>query len=177
MLQLLDIVFAVFGLIGSNVFIATAQTAVRTTFALTSSHLHRADLPIFFVTLVCFTIVEIARYGTNFFASIGMKDSPIARVLQAVRWNSFIICYPLGASLEGVMHCYAIPTLKQMDPMPYSITMPNKLNFAFNFSYFLTMLPIAMILQFPSNYTYLLAKRRQYYANLKAERDAKAKKD
>ena len=64
-----------------------------------------------------------------------------------------------------------------MDPMPYSIRMPNQLNFAFNFSYFLTVLPIAMILQFPSNYSYLLAKRRQYYANLKAEGDTKAKKE
>jgi hypothetical protein len=108
--------------------------------------LHRADLPLFFVTLVCFTIVEIARYGANFFGTIGMKDSLIARVLQEIRWNSFLICYPLGASLEGIMHWYAVPVLQQMDPMPYSLTMPNKLNFAFNFSYILTLLPICMAL-------------------------------
>ncbi len=77
----MDIVFAISGLVGSNVLIAFLQTSVRTTFALTSSHLHRADLPLFFVTLVCFTIVEIARYGANFFGTIGMKDSFIARVL------------------------------------------------------------------------------------------------
>ena len=172
----MDIVFAVCGLIGSNVGIAFFQTSIRTTFALTSSHLHRADLPLFFVTLVCFTIVEQARYGANFFATIGMKDSPIAKVLQKIRWNAFLVCYPLGASLEGIMHWYAVPVLQSMDPMPYSLTMPNKLNFAFNFSYFLTVLPIFMAMVFSGSYSYLLGKRKQYYANLKAQKDEKKTK-
>ena len=63
-----------------------------------------------------------------------------------------------------------------MDPMPYSLTMPNKLNFAFNFSYFLTVLPIFMMMGFPGSYSYLLGKRKQYYANLNAQKDEKKTK-
>ena len=170
---MLDVVFAVFGLIGSNVFIAFLQNSVRTMFALTSAQLHRADYPVFFLCLVCFTIVEISRYGSSFFNSIGMKDFFLSKMLLKVRWNAFLLCYPIGATLESVMHWEAVPVLQATTPMLYSLTMPNKYNFAFNFSYFLIFLPFAMAYQVPQNYQYLLVKRKQYYDSLKT---ASAKK-
>ena len=158
-----DVVFAVLGLIGSNVFIAFAQTSVRTLFALTSAKYHRADYPVFFLCLMCFTAVEISRYGANFFQTIGMKECRVAKILAEIRWNSFLFCYPLGGFLECVMHLEAVPALQSMDPMPLSLTMPNKVNVAFNFSYILLTLPIGVAIQLPKNYMYLLSKRKQYY--------------
>ena len=48
--------------------------------------------------------------------------------------------------------------------MPYSMSMPNKYNFAFNMAYFLTVLPVGYIIQFPINFGHLLKKRREFYA-------------
>ena len=163
-LQMMDVVFAAFGLIGSNLFIAFGQNSVRTLFALTSARLHKAYYPVFFVTLICFTTGEIARYGVSFFKCINCENSLPAKILAEVRWNAFLVCYPLGASLEMVMHLEAVPVLQSMDPMPYSWTMPNMLNFAFNFSYLLIALPFIALYQFPINYKYLLVKRAQFYA-------------
>ena len=141
---------------------------VRTMFALTSAKIHRADYPVFFLCLVCFTIVEISRYGVGFLQCIGMKESLPAKLLFEVRWNAFLVCYPVGATLESVMHWEAVPVLQGMNPMPYSMTMPNNMNFSFNMSYFLVILPLLMAYQVPQNYKYLLVKRKQYYDNKKA---------
>ena len=44
------------------------------------------------------------------------------------------------------------------------MSMPNKFNFAFNMAYFMTVLPIGYILQFPINFAHLMRKRREWYA-------------
>ena len=124
-LQLLDIVFAIFGIVRSNIIATVTQTSVRTLFAATSASIHVAYYPVFFIALVCFTIVEIARYGANLFKTLDMKDFFLSRWLLGIRYNAFLICYPLGASLEALMHLEAVPVLLASDPMPYSLTMPN----------------------------------------------------
>ena len=130
---------------------------------MTSAQLHIAYYPFFFLCLTCFTIVDISRYGSSFFNSIGMKDFFLSKILLEVRWNAFLVLYPIGATLEALMHWEAVPVLQATTPMPYSLTMPNKYNFAFNFSYLLIFLPFAMAYQVPQNYKYLLLKRTQYY--------------
>lgn len=169
--------FAALGLIGSNVLVAFGQTSVRTLFALTSAKYHIAYYPVFFLCLMCFTIVEIARYGANFFQTIGMKDCKTAKILAEIRWNSFLVCYPLGGSLESVMHLEAVPALRSMNPMPLSITMPNAANFAFNFSYVLLLMPLLVAFGLPKNYMYLLGKRKQYYQQKREEKQPQAKQE
>ena len=81
-----------------------------------------------------------------------------------LRWNLFLVLYPIGAFGDGLAGVLTIPVLKSQDPMPYSVSMPNKLNFGFNASYFFTALPFAYIAQFPINFGHLLRKRREFYA-------------
>jgi hypothetical protein len=76
----------------------------------------------------------------------------------------FLVLYPIGALGDGLAGILTIPVLKEMEPMPYSISMPNKMNFAFNLAYFLTALPFMYMVQFPVNFMHLVHKRREFYA-------------
>ena len=88
----------------------------------------------------------------------------LGRIVGHARWNFFLILYPIGAFCDGLAGCFTIPVMKAMEPMPYSMSMPNKYNFSFNMAYFLTVLPIGYVLQFPVNFSHLLRKRREFYA-------------
>ena len=85
--------------------------------------------------------------------------------------------YPIGAFLDGLAGVLTIPVLKATDPMPYSCSMPNKVNFAFNAAYFFTALPFAYIAQFPINFGHLLRKRREFYAQAILDEAKNTKQD
>ena len=93
-----------------------------------------------------------------------MVNTRFGRVIAHLRWNLFLILYPVGAFGDGLAGVLTIGVLKATDPMPYSISMPNKGNFAFNMAYFFTALPFAYAAQFPINFGHLLRKRREFYA-------------
>ena len=114
--------------------------------------------------LVCFSAGECSRYSYNMINILGLVHTRLGRLIGHLRWNLFLILYPVGALGDGLAGCFTIPVLKATDPMPYSISMPNKYNFAFNMAYFLTVLPLGYILQFPVNFAHLLRKRREFYA-------------
>ena len=95
---------------------------------------------------------------------LGLVRTRIGRLVGHFRWNLFLVLYPVGALGDGMAGCFTIPVFKATDPMPYSISMPNKFNIAFNMAYFLTVLPVGYILQFPINFAHLLKKRREFYA-------------
>ena len=174
--QLLDVIFPMIGFTRGSVVNAFLQTGARSIFGFISLPMHREYLPIVLPILICFSAGEFARYQFNLIHTLGWSKTRLGRISGHMRWNAFLVLYPIGAFLDGLAGVFTIPVMKETEPMPYSISLPNKLNFAFNFAYFLTALPLAYVMQFPVNFGHLLRKRKQFYAELEFE-DAKAKID
>ena len=126
--------------------------------------MHHEYLPVILPVLICFSAGECSRYSYNLVNILGLVRTRIGRLVGHFRWNLFLVLYPVGALGDGMAGCFTIPVFKATDPMPYSILMPNKFNIAFNMAYFLTVLPVGYILQFPINFAHLLKKRREFYA-------------
>ena len=99
--------------------------------------------PIIFIALFCFSIVEIKRYGVSFCKGTGLIDTTIGRVFSNLRWNTFLICYPLGATCDCLAGVFTIKLIEGSDLFYY-------------FRYFLIMLPVAYLAVFPGIFRYLL---------------------
>jgi len=126
--------------------------------------MHHPYIPVTLPVLFCFGLGEWSRYSYNLFQILGLVKTRLGRLVGHARWNLFLVLYPIGALGDGLAGVFTIPVLNETDPMPFSITMPNKYNFAWNMAYALTILPIGYLLQFPINFGHLLKKRREFYA-------------
>ena len=115
------------------------------------------DYPLVTIALFCFAIVESSRYGVSLCKTEGWSESLIGRIFGHLRWNTFLICYPIGATCDCLCAVFSIGVVGKSNPMMYSFSLPNALNFSFNFYYFLHVMPIVYIAIFPGIYKYLLA--------------------
>jgi very-long-chain (3R)-3-hydroxyacyl-CoA dehydratase len=113
--------------------------------------------------VISWSITEIIRY--SFF---GLKEafgySP--SWLLWLRYSTFILLYPTGISSEVGLIYIALPYIKASGK--YSITMPNKLNFAFDY---LASAIIAFLLYVPGSpylYKYMLGQRKRALSKSKA---------
>ena len=112
---------------------------------------------------MCFAIVESGRYGLQLCTLLGMKDTLVGRIFFHLRWNTFIVCYPIGAFSDMMCGVQSINFVGSTSPMIYSVSLPNAWNFSFNFYIFLHCLPILYVVSFPSIYKMLLKKRKENY--------------
>ena len=163
-LQWFDVIFPLLGFTRSVVINAFLQTLARSIFGFITLPMHHPYLPVTLPVLYCFAAGEGTRYLYNLFTILGIQKTMLGRVVGHLRWNLFLILYPIGALGDGLAGCFTVPVLKAMDPMPYSMTMPNKYNFSWNMAYGLTVMPFIYMLQFPINFGHLLRKRREFYA-------------
>lgn len=123
--------------------------------------------PFVFLCLLMFCLVESFRYGFYFLKQQGLDETLIGRGFGLIRYNSFLVCYPLGAIGECMSLYLLAKSLQVKDDIPdtYSIRMPNRFNFAFNVPYFMYLMLPTYAVVFPRIYTYLLKQRRQYLAS------------
>jgi Protein tyrosine phosphatase-like protein, PTPLA len=82
-----------------------------------------------------FSIVESSRYGFYFLKGRNLDSTKIGRLFGLLRYNTFTICYPVGACCDCLVGFYSAKFLSGVDD--YSVRMPNSWNFAFDMSYFL----------------------------------------
>ena len=129
----------------------------RLLFSQITLHICDTKYPIICIALICFSIVETSRYGVSFCKGVDLGDSKIGRVFAHLRWNTFLVCYPLGATCDLLCAVYSIHVVGKSDPIMYSASLPNSWNVAFNFYYFLMILPVAYVAIFPGIFSYLLA--------------------
>ena len=94
----------------------------------------------------------------------------MGRIFGLVRYNSFLVCYPLGALAEAMTIYHLARRLGKEVPDLYSVRMPNKVNFAFHLPYFMYLMLPTYAVVFPKIYTYLLKQRAQY---LRRHKDVK----
>ena len=99
-----------------------------------------------------FAIVESYRYGFYFLKQINLDRTPIGKFFGFLRYNLFLICYPIGAGSEVMALYFAGKMIKKTDSDLYTVKMPNKFNFMWDTVYFMYfMIPIYGVI-FPKIY-------------------------
>ncbi|KAI3438939.1 hypothetical protein D9Q98_001353 [Chlorella vulgaris] len=105
--------------------------------------------------LVAWCCSEVIRYSFFAFKELGMQPY----VLLWLRYTAFLVLYPLGVSSELASVALALPTIRAT--RPWSIEMPNKMNFAFDYYYACWMVVLLYLPGFPQLYFYMVAQRRK----------------
>ena len=121
--------------------------------------------PYIFLALAAFAVGEPVRYFYYLVKSFDLEHHPIGRVLGHLRYNVFIIVYPIGATCDGLASYYS--TENNLRTGIYSYPLPNSLNVGFSYAWFTgNFIPIMYIVMLPLNYKLLLAMRSKYYKTM-----------
>lgn len=115
-----------------------------------------------FICLAMFSLVESFRYGFYAVKTHGFDKLIIGKLFGVLRYNLFLVCYPLGAACE----CLVLYFVARAIGSSLDITMPNKWNFAFATAKFLYAMIPCYGAVFPQIYKYLLKQRREYMSGL-----------
>ena len=120
----------------------------------------------FFVAslVISWSITEIIRY--SFF---GLKEAfgSAPSWLLWLRYSTFLILYPTGISSEVGLIYNALPYMRESGK--YSIRMPNKWNFSFDYYYNAILILGFYVPGSPHLYGYMLGQRKKALARAKAD--------
>jgi very-long-chain (3R)-3-hydroxyacyl-CoA dehydratase len=75
-----------------------------------------------------------------------------------LRYNTFLVLYPLGVTGELVCFCNVWTKIKDVKPenKPFSIFMPNNINIIFDYAFFIKwLIPIIYIVFFPQLFMHM----------------------
>ncbi|CAA2940827.1 very-long-chain (3R)-3-hydroxyacyl-CoA dehydratase PASTICCINO 2A-like [Olea europaea var. sylvestris] len=114
--------------------------------------------------VISWSITEIIRY--SFF---GLKEAfgSAPSWLLWLRYSTFLIMYPTGISSEVGLIYNALPYMKES--LKYSISMPNKWNFSFDYYYLALGVLGIYVPGSPHLYGYMLGQRKKALAKAKRE--------
>ncbi|KAL2490691.1 Very-long-chain (3R)-3-hydroxyacyl-CoA dehydratase PASTICCINO 2 [Abeliophyllum distichum] len=114
--------------------------------------------------VISWSITEIIRY--SFF---GLKEAfgSAPSWLLWLRYSTFLIMYPTGISSEVGLIYNALPFMKESSK--YSIRMPNKWNFSFDYYYLALGILGVYVPGTPHLYGYMLGQRKKALAKAKSE--------
>jgi very-long-chain (3R)-3-hydroxyacyl-CoA dehydratase len=76
-----------------------------------------------------------------------------------LRYSTFVILYPLGVASEMTMVYLAMPTIRKERPLSFS--MPNSINFAFDYYWFCWLAIACYVPGLPELYFHMLRQRRK----------------
>lgn len=156
-LAVLEIFHCMVGLVRSSVVLTTFQVFSRVFVLWCVLHSAEASqqsmgLP---MLLVAWSVTEVIRYSYYFLNILGSVPS----ALTYLRYTLFIGLYPLGVTGELLCSYAALPKIATTNI--YSVPMPNKLNFAFDFYYALIVVMLLYIPIFPQLYLHMFAQRKK----------------
>ncbi|MEQ2224924.1 Very-long-chain (3R)-3-hydroxyacyl-CoA dehydratase 2 [Ilyodon furcidens] len=80
-------------------------------------------------------------------------------ILNHCRYTFFIVLYPMGVSGELLTIYAALPYVQKTGL--YSVTLPNKYNFSFDYYSFLILVMISYIPLFPQLYFHMIRQRKK----------------
>ncbi|NWS72612.1 HACD2 dehydratase, partial [Crotophaga sulcirostris] len=145
------------GIVPSSVVLTAFQVMSRVflTWAVTHSvkEVQSEDSVLLFV--VAWTITEIIRYSFYTFSLL----NHLPYLIKWARYTLFIVLYPMGVTGELLTIYAALPFVRQSGL--YSISLPNKYNFSFDYYTFLILVMISYIPIFPQLYFHMLHQRRK----------------
>ncbi|XP_050297187.1 very-long-chain (3R)-3-hydroxyacyl-CoA dehydratase hpo-8 [Anthonomus grandis grandis] len=107
------------------------------------------------MAVLAWSLTEIIRYSNYACALFG--STPY--FLKYLRYTLFIILYPIG--ITGELTCIYKAQCEVGEGQLYSIDMPNKYNFTFNYQHLLWFLMILYVPLFPQLYMYMFGQRKK----------------
>ncbi|XP_066144091.1 very-long-chain (3R)-3-hydroxyacyl-CoA dehydratase hpo-8 [Euwallacea fornicatus] len=113
------------------------------------------------LALIAWSITEIIRYSNYTLNLINY----VPYVLKYLRYTTFIVLYPIG--ITGELLCIWAAQGEVGKGFLYSIDMPNKYNFAFNYQHVLWFLMLLYIPLFPQLYMHMFNQRKKALGSLK----------
>ncbi|CDW85687.1 UNKNOWN [Stylonychia lemnae] len=159
----------------ANVMSIAMQTLARLTFGIVSLpyFVNEPNTPIVTLTLMMFCLVESFRYAFYLIKQLGKEDTSLGRFLGIVRYNSFIICYPIGALGDWLVLWWARGPVYEAKLL--SVEMPNTYNFTFRFGDLMAVMGISYFFVFPQIYLYLLQQRKRYFLSQREQKNSDKK--
>ncbi|XP_048202742.1 very-long-chain (3R)-3-hydroxyacyl-CoA dehydratase 2 [Perognathus longimembris pacificus] len=154
---LLEILYCAIGIVPSSVVLTSFQVMSRVFLIWAVTHsvkeVQSEDSVILFVT--AWTITEIIRYSFYTFSLL----NHLPYLIKWARYTLFIVLYPMGVSGELLTIYAALPFVRQTGL--YSISLPNKYNFSFDYYAFLILIMISYIPIFPQLYFHMIHQRKK----------------
>uniref|UniRef100_A0A3P9L605 Very-long-chain (3R)-3-hydroxyacyl-CoA dehydratase n=1 Tax=Oryzias latipes TaxID=8090 RepID=A0A3P9L605_ORYLA len=111
------------------------------------------DSVLLFVT--AWTVTEIIRYSFYTFSLL----NHLPYLIKWARYTFFVLLYPMGVTGELLTIYAALPYVQKTGL--YSVTLPNKYNFSFDYYTFLILIMISYIPLFPQLYFHMLRQRKK----------------
>jgi len=154
---ILEIIHTVLGIVRSNVVLTTIQVFSRVfiVWGILIQVEESRDCIGFAMLLTAWTITEIIRYS---YYTFGLFDS-VPYLLMWLRYTLFIFLYPLGVTGEILAIYTSLEPVRKGEIFYY--TMPNSLNFVFNYYYVLCSTSILYFTNFPSLYCHMFLQRKK----------------
>uniref|UniRef100_A0A674PJG7 Very-long-chain (3R)-3-hydroxyacyl-CoA dehydratase n=1 Tax=Takifugu rubripes TaxID=31033 RepID=A0A674PJG7_TAKRU len=145
------------GIVPSSVVLTGFQVLSRVflTWAITHSvrEVQSEDSVLLFVT--AWTVTEIIRYSFYTFSLL----NHLPYLIKWARYTFFIVLYPMGVTGELLTIYAALPYVQKTGL--YSITLPNKYNFSFDYYAFLIVVMLSYIPLFPQLYFHMIRQRKK----------------
>jgi len=94
---------------------------------------------------MCWSFTEVVRFSFYTLKQVGQDSGLLSSVIGFLRYNSFLVLYPLGVSGEliTVYKVWAALDSTPYGDRPLTISLPNTLNFGVDFrSILLLFVPI-----------------------------------
>jgi very-long-chain (3R)-3-hydroxyacyl-CoA dehydratase len=163
--SVLEVLHAAFRLTKSPVSAALMQWVGRTHVLMAVTHAipELQSTPAAGVLFMAWALTEVIRYPTY------ALSLSCPRWLNWLRYTIFIPLYPIGALSEMKLMYDGIPTMRANQM--YSITLPNALNFGFDYTTFVTMLLVAYPFLFYSLYAYMFIQRKKKLALIQTRKE------
>ncbi|XP_023376145.1 very-long-chain (3R)-3-hydroxyacyl-CoA dehydratase 2 isoform X1 [Pteropus vampyrus] len=154
---LLEILHCAMGIVPSSVVLTSFQVMSRVFLIWAVTHsvkeVQSEDCVLLFV--IAWTITEIIRYSFYTFSLL----NHLPYLIKWARYTLFIVLYPMGVSGELLTIYAALPFVRQAGL--YSISLPNKYNFSFDYYAFLILVMLSYIPLFPQLYFHMIYQRRK----------------
>lgn len=154
---ILEIIHAASGMVKSNAVMTAFQVASRVAVVCgvllaTDSARDSAGLPL---ALLAWSVTEIIRYSTYACNLINL----VPYFLKYLRYTTFIFLYPIGVT--GELLCIWAAQKEVGEKQLYSLELPNKYNFVYNYQHVLWFLILLYIPLFPQLYLYMFNQRKK----------------
>ena len=153
--QCLNLMLPLLGLTTTSIFSEVLQLFLRSLFIYISvQHTDESKGPFIFVAFVSFAIGDSIRYPYYVLKTLGAEESTAGRFFGHLRYNLFIVCYPLGASADTITGYHAAQTIREKGL--YSLALPNSYNFGFDYPTLCQyVIPTGVLLGFHINYLHV----------------------
>ncbi|EFA76185.1 hypothetical protein PPL_10402 [Heterostelium album PN500] len=168
----LEIAHVYFGIVKSSLLPTVVQVLFRNQ-VLLGCLLYVPEAQVHWgVTLLFFFwgVSELIRFP--FYIAQAYGDCP--PILTWLRYNAFIILYPIGFAAENILYYVMMPYI--LVRRVHFWDMPNYLNFSFNYYYFLLIWIGISLLGFPKQYLYMFTLRKKKMLESNNESSSNSKK-